>query len=290
MSSDTGVYLSAFMFVVAVIAVGFVIRSAFEEVQQRKQLEQFADELKNANKELLRLDSLRKEFFSFASHQLRQPLVIMKGYASLIYEGEYGEAPPDMRRAAKKIFDATDQLNLLVNNFLDVRAIEEGKMQYAFRVLDVAALVKGVVNDYATVAETRKLTLTFESSPEIIEGTVDQLKFKQVVQNLVDNALKYTPDGFVKVSVSEEGEKNIYITVADSGMGIEDDVLKSLFNEFMRDKAAVKKGIRGTGIGLYLIRKIVEAHGGEVWVTSEGVGKGAQFHIRLPHDIQRKEK
>ncbi|MFH1188860.1 MAG: ATP-binding protein [bacterium] len=281
MAPGTGTILSIFMFVIAVIAVGFVIRSAFDEIMQRKKLEQFAKKLEQANKDLLRLDTLRKEFFSFASHQLRQPLVIMKGYASLIYEGSYGEVAPEIKHASKKIEDAVDQLNLVVNNFLDIRSIEEGKMQYAFQVTDVVNIIRTVVADYKNVAESRKLALTFEASPEVIEGNVDPLKFKQVIQNLVDNSLKYTPTGYVHVSVTENDDHYIYITVSDSGIGMEESIIKILFQEFVRDKSAVKKGIRGTGLGLYFIKNIVESHKGEIWATSEGEGKGAQFHIKL---------
>jgi signal transduction histidine kinase len=281
MGPGIGIYMSVFMFVIAALAVAFAIRSALDEVHRRKELEEVAHRLEKTNAELQRLDKLRKDFFSFASHQLRQPLVVMKGYASLIENGEYGETPPKMKQAAKKIVTATDQLNLVVNNFLDLRAIEEGKMQYAFKIVDVADLVRSVVEEYKSVIEVKGLTITVKTTPEVIEGEVDVLKFRQVIQNLIDNAMKYTQAGSITVTVREEGGM-VEIVVRDTGMGMEKQLLKALFSEFVRDRSAVKKEIRGTGLGLYLIKKIIDAHKGKVWATSDGINKGSEFHILLP--------
>ena len=281
--SKTEIFIDVFLLAAMSGASFFAVRSAIADGEQRDELARTAAALEKANEELKRLDEVRKGFLSFVSHQLRQPLVIMKGYASLIREGEFGEASQELQHASKKIYDATEQMNLLINNFLDIRAVEEGKVDYSFKDTDVAKLVRDIVNEYRAVAEERGLDLSFDADPPVMEASVDALKFRQVVQNLIDNAIKYTKRGSVRVTVAEEGERAV-ITVEDTGVGIPDDLQTRLFEQFIRGKSATERGIRGTGLGLYFVKRMVEAHRGYVTVSSDGDEKGSRFLISIPKE------
>jgi signal transduction histidine kinase len=236
--------------------------------------------LKSANEKLQELDRLKTEFLSFASHQVKAPLAVMKGFATLILEGSYGPIGEKIHEVVFKIKASCDQMIALVNNLLDLRRLEEGKMQYDFAEVDLKDFVSQVVDELRPLAEQKKLELSFASEEGEIRAKVDLQKFKQVVQNFVDNAIKYTPAGWIKVELKKDGT-NALIAISDSGMGISTELLPKLFQQFSRDPQS-RKLIQGTGLGLYIAKQIVEAHSGSVEVQSAGTGTGSTFLVRIP--------
>jgi signal transduction histidine kinase len=136
------------------------------------------------------------------------------------------------------------------------------------------------VEDLRILAEEKKLQLTFESNLNEAFVKIDKVRFAQVIQNLIDNAIKYTPQGFVKVSL-EKKQNEILISVIDTGIGMSKELQQKLFGQFVRDPS-IKREIRGTGLGLYIAKYIVEAHHGKIWAESEGIGKGSRFFVSLP--------
>ncbi len=258
-----------------------LIRSVLKEVEQREKLEVLTKNLEAANERLKQLDKLKSEFLSFASHQVKSPMAIVKGYATLIADGTLGSASEEIKQTAKKIKDSADRLISLVNNLLNLRKIEEGKMEYNFETINIVELVENITKEFESLAKNKGLELTFDSSQKEIKGKIDSQKFSQVIQNFIDNAIKYTEKGWVKVSVGLNNENEILITVADSGRGISKELLPKLFEQFTRD-ASVKKEIQGTGLGLYIAKQIVLAHCGEILAESKGEGKGSKFVVRIP--------
>ena len=280
-------------FLVFLVIFGILlIRSVLKEVEQREKLEALTKNLEAANEKLKTLDRLKSEFLSFASHQVKSPMSIVKGYATLIFDGTLGPVSNEIKDIAKKIKNSADRLIGLVNNLLDLRKIEEGKMEFNFEKINVVEVVKNLVEEFKQLAKDKNLELTFESEKDEIKINLDVQKFSQVIQNLIDNAIKYTEKGGVKVSITngkERGAKSegqmtkdyVLITVADSGRGISKELASKLFEQFSRD-ASVKKEIQGTGLGLYIAKQIVLAHQGEIWAESEGEGKGSKFMVKLP--------
>lgn len=272
-SSTPTEYLFKAALLVFVIILGiFLIRSVHNEVRQR-------EELKTANEKLIQLDKLKSEFLSFASHQIRSPMTVVKGYASLIYDGTYGPVSDEIKRAAINIKESAERLISLVGDFLDLRKIEEGRMEYHFEKINLSKIVGGMVEDFKLIAKNKNLDLTFETPSGDIKVMADEQKLRQVIQNLIDNAIKYTDKGFVKVEL-KENDGSVLLSVMDSGRGISKELLPNLFQQFSRD-ASVKK-IQGTGLGLYIAREIVKAHKGEIWAESEGEGKGSVFKVAVP--------
>ncbi len=182
---------------------------------------------------------------------------------------------------ALNIKDSSDRLIILVNNFLDLRRIEEGRMEYHFEPADIVVIIKRISEEMKLLANNKNLALSFETNCDSIKSQIDVLRFSQIIQNLIDNAIKYTDKGWVKISVECLDKKEILISVSDSGKGISPEFKNQIFNQFSRDAATAKLS-QGTGLGLFIAKQIVEAHHGQIWVESEGEGKGSSFFIKIP--------
>lgn len=268
------------VFLLVVIFGTFLIKSVQREVEARQHIEILAKDLERANMRLQELDRLKSEFLSIASHQMRSPLTAIKGYASLILEGSYGTIAAGAHEAVDRIFKSVETMISVVENFLNISRIEQGSLKYEFANADVKTLAEEVVHELLPVAVERKLSLSFlaDHGPHIAK--IDSNKLKQVFVNLVDNALKYTPNGSVKVAVSRMGPR-IRVSVSDSGVGMTSQDIENLFKKFSRAKDASKVNTQGTGLGLYIAKEMVEANKGKIWAESKGKGRGASFIVEL---------
>lgn len=264
------------------LAFGIIlIRSVRKEVEQREKLEKLTKEFQAANEKLTELNKLKSEFLSFASHQIKAPMAVVKGFVSLIYDGNYGPVPETVKEKLIHIRHSVDDLLSLVGNFLDLRKIDEGRMEYNFSDVNISAMVKLMVEEFKMVAEKKNLQISFDCASEEIKAKADEEKIRQVFQNLIDNSIKYTPSGWIKVGIEVVGQDTILFSVRDSGIGISQELLPKLFEQFSRDPKAGKR-IQGTGLGLYIAKQMVEAHKGQIWAESEGEGKGSKFFVKLP--------
>jgi len=283
-----GVFLLIFSFGI------LLIKSVLKEVEQRERLEKLTKELEAANVRLTELDKLKSEFLSFASHQVKTPMSVVKGFAQLIYDGTYGPVSDQVKETAIKIKESADKMIGLVNNLLDLRKIEAGEFfkDLKFEDTDIVAFVNGMVEEFRIPATNKGLELKFESDKPLIKIKIDIQKIRQVIQNLIDNAIKYTDKGQIKVTVTDEGElihsnilqnvgmNSVVIAIEDTGRGMSKEMQKQAFERFTRDER-VKKEIQGTGLGLYIAREIVNAHHGEIWAESNGERQGSIFFVRL---------
>ncbi len=276
------------LLIATIISGIFLIRSVGKEIESREEIERLATDLSRANNRLQELDQLKSEFVSIASHQLRSPLTAIKGYASLILDGSFGKTPPAIHEAVDKMFQSCQSLVVMVEDFLNVSRIEQGRMKYEFETLDLEKVVKSVVDEQKPSAEHAHLSLTFSTDhlpPYFVKA--DLSKIRQVVLNLIDNAIKYTPKGSISVRLTKKrAERKIILAVADTGIGIDKETIPVLFSKFSRAKNANKVNVIGTGLGLYVVKEIVAGHKGEVWIESGGVGKGSTFFVELLEDSE----
>ncbi|MEK7586203.1 MAG: HAMP domain-containing sensor histidine kinase [Patescibacteria group bacterium] len=257
-----------------------LIKSVRKEVMQREQLQILSEQLFDANEKLKGLDKLKTEFLSLASHQLRSPLTAMKGYSSMLMEGDFGEINPKAKEAVERIFQSTMNLTKIVEDFLNVSKIEAGGMKYEMGTFSLSEIARDMSKDLSITAGQKGLKLNFESDSDT-DCTVngDREKVRQVVLNFIDNSIKYTKEGTVNVSVKKVSGKVIF-SVKDTGMGMTPEIKATLFQKFARgDGARMNTG--GSGLGLYLAKEIIEAHKGTVDVESDGPGKGSNFHFEL---------
>ncbi len=243
-----------------------VLYSAKKEIVQK---ERFGE----LNKRLTALDATKNEFLSFATHQLRSPLTSIKWGLASLKEGYSDET-------ADKLLATTDDLIGTVNDLLDISKIEQGGLVMKMEEFDLHDFVGRVVEEFRRTAENKGLRLAFTGDIVPCFVVADENKLRQVFVNLIDNAIKYTVKGDIKVVFRRVG-KTAEVSVWDTGPGIAAEELKDLFDKFLRG-AAGKASQGGSGLGLYLAKKIVEAHHGQMRAASPGVGRGSIFTVALP--------
>lgn len=286
-SSSLSDWLLNFL-ILALVSIfsAFLIQSVNREVKAREKIEKLAGDLKKANTRLLELDKQKSEFVSFATHQLRAPLTAMKGYASLIMEGEMGAVAKEVRDAVSRIYDSSKTLTNIVDDYLNISRIELGTMKYSFEILNLRELVESVIGELKPNIERTGLAFGFSTTPpdpkERFMIHADKDKLKQVVANIIDNSVKYTPKGSLEIFlVKNAPERKITFSVKDTGVGIAPEVMPKLFQKFIRADNANKQNIYGTGLGLFVAKEIVTAHKGRIWAESDGEGKGSTFYLEL---------
>ena len=170
----------------------------------------------------------------------------------------------------------------IVGDFLDISRIEQGRMVYEKSVFDIGELVKEAADELRPNIQSAGLTLELNVAENLnLKINADRGKIKQAIGNLIDNAIKYTVHGGIQVSIVEDNN-TVKIAITDTGVGIEEKEMSKLFNKFSRTKDANKTNVVGTGLGLYIAKKMTEAHGGDIKVSSGGLGKGTTFTIELP--------
>lgn len=260
-----------------------LIRAVLGEVKQREGLEGLADKLKTANKKLKALDEAKSNFISLASHQLRTPIAAIKGYLSMLLEGDFGHVSKEQQTVLQKNTQSIDQLNTLVSTFLDMSRIEAGRLSLDKQVIDLRDTLKAVVHGYHDAAHKKRLHLTLKLPKTPLTLEADQPRLREVFDNLVDNAIQYTPPGGQVEVKARALAKEITVTVADTGIGVNPAQRARLFDQYMRggdDVARIDPS--GAGVGLFIVKKLTEAHGGTVEVHSDGAGKGTTFVVSLP--------
>lgn len=284
--SPEELFFNGAIFGLTVLVGIFLIRSVFQEVYAREEIQLLADKLERANARLRELDQLKSEFVSIASHQLRSPLTAIKGYASLLLEGSFGKLSGSISEAVERIFESAKAMALSVEDFLNVSRIEQGRMKYDCTNTDLGTLTENVVKDLVPVAHNKKLFLKLQKPKEALLAYVDGGKIKQVLSNLIDNSIKYTEQGGIMVRLQRKG-RSIAISITDTGVGISKDAIPKLFDKFVRAKNANKVNVTGTGLGLYVAKQFIEAHQGSISVASPGEGQGSTFTITLPEVTQK---
>ncbi len=240
--------------------------------------------LEKTNTQLKELDLKKSEFISLATHQLRAPLTAMKGYSSMILDGTFGEIKnPGIEDAVNKISRSTIDLTMIVEDYLNISRIEQGNMRYYFSVIDLVYIIKNIIENVKNLAERKGLIINFnyDSSMEY-KVEVDEGKIKQVFLNIIDNAIKYTPEGQINIFISKTKNNNVLVKIEDTGVGISPEILPSLFNKYIRAPESSSINMLGTGLGLFVAGQILKGHNGRAWAESQGKDKGSKFYIELP--------
>lgn len=252
-------------------------------------VEEATAELRAAVDRLEELDELKSQFLSIASHELRTPITAVSGFAQLALRGvreRLGAASADaqgadlqrLMRQLTIIHDQSAKLGRLVRELLDVSRIQSGRLEFDLAPVDLADIAKTVVEQSQMTSPQFEYEVRTEG-PVVIMGDRDHLE--QVVANLVDNAVKYSPDGGpVRVRVWKEGDQ-ARLSIEDEGIGIPADQVTRIFELFFRTHEAEARRTPGLGLGLYITRGIVERHGGRIWAES-GAGKGTRVHVTVP--------
>ena len=247
----------------------------------RQEIAVATSRLRNSNRKLHKLDEAKDEFLSMASHQLRTPLTSVKGYLSMMLEGDAGKLSAVQRHFLSEAYQSSNNMVRIINDLLSVSRIQTGKFALDKTSVDVAKLVQEEAGTMVDSVVARDLKIAVNIDEGDYNTNADDLKLRQIVANLIDNALYYSnPRGMVAVNLSREGRKIVF-KVIDNGIGVPKDELPSLFTKFQRASNARKRRPDGTGVGLFLVKRVAKEHGGEVFVESQE-GKGSTFGFWIP--------
>jgi PAS domain S-box-containing protein len=228
------------------------------------------------------VERLKTEFVSLSAHQLRTPLSAIKWSLKMLLDGDLGEITEEQKNFIQKTYEANEKMIELINDLLDVTRIEEGRYLYKIELVEIDEVIKNIIDSLREVAKGKGVELKFEKTKEKLPKIkLDKEKIGLAIQNLIENAIHYNlPGGKVTVSLKRV-KKEVEISVSDTGIGIPKDQQKRIFSKFFRGSNAIKMETSGTGLGLYITKNIIEAHGGEIWFESEE-GKGTTFYFTLP--------
>lgn len=231
------------------------------------------------------VDRMKSEFISLASHQLRTPLSAIKTYTHMLSDGYMGELSGAQKSSLNTIIKASDRMNELISTLLNITRMESGTIAVSPKSVRLDSIAHDVVKELALMASDKSIRLSMHSRPKTgITITSDPLIIKEILSNLITNGIKYTPDkGEVSVMLRSRKD-NVLIEVYDSGWGIPKLSQEQIFSKFFRAHNIVKRETTGTGLGLYLVKGLVDALGGRIWFSSEE-GKGTSFFVSLPRTM-----
>jgi signal transduction histidine kinase len=241
---------------------------------------QAAQQLQTLNAELERASKAKSDFLASMSHELRTPLNSILGYTELILDEIYGEVPPKIRDVQERVQQSGRHLLGLINDVLDLSKIEAGRMELSPTEYSVQDIVDTVGSALRSLAAEKGLDFVTGAQADMPVAFGDGQRITQCLMNLAGNALKFTRRGRVEIWVECQGETLVY-RVSDTGIGIPQDQLDSIFAEFRQADPTITHAFGGTGLGLSITKKFVEMHGGRIWVESE-VGKGSTFFFSIP--------
>lgn len=237
-------------------------------------------ELEKAYNELKESDRLKDEFMNIAAHELKTPLVPIIGYINMLKDGSLGELTPEEKDSVEIISRNIERLKKLIEDILDISKLESGVMKFDMREIQIAEVIKNSVQDMQSLADKKglKLKMEIQDNLPLIKG--DKVRLTQVLTDLIDNAIKFTEKGEIVVIAKKKG-KDVWVCVKDTGIGIAKENIPKLFTKFYQVDSSLSRRYGGTGLGLAICKKIIEAHGGEIWVESKK-GKGSIFQFTIP--------
>ena len=275
-----------------VIAVQNALR--FEEIQAfnvtlQQKVEEATKLLRSSNEKLKALDETKDDFISMASHQLRTPLTAVKGYVSMVVEGDAGKISKQQKELLEQAFLSSQRMVYLISDLLNVSRLRTGKFVIENKPTQLASIVEAEVNQLQEAAKSNNQTLEYKKPASFPEMNLDETKIRQVIMNFMDNALHYTQKGgHITVSLKDT-DKSIEFIVEDNGLGIPKADQKHLFTKFFRAQNAKKARPDGTGLGLFMAKKVIIAQGGAVLFTSTE-GKGSTFGFTIPKHKPTQQK
>ena len=240
--------------------------------------------IENKNRELMALAEMKSEFISMVSHEIRTPLTIMKEFISILADEIPGELNKEQKDYLKSVHRNIKRLTVIINDLLDISKLEDGKMKFFKSVTDVPFLVRNILSSFEAEAQKQNVSLKTDLPKKMPKIFVDPDRITQVLTNIIGNALKFTPEKGSITAAAGPRDKHVEISITDTGPGIDKKDLGKVFERYKQAGRTARSKKKGTGLGLAIARKIVEMHGGEIWVESppRGLKKGSRFIFQLP--------
>lgn len=267
------------------LSLAFQNAKSYEEISQfnetlKQEIEKATSSLKQANRELKHLDKLKDEFVFIATHELKNPVTAMRGYLSLLQEGSFGQIPNQMKDAFNQLQASNQQLVELVNDLLQIARSEAKTLSIQTQPVDLTPIIESITQSLKPISDQKGLTIAYSFQADLPQVMADAQRVKEITNNLISNAIKYSDAG--TITISHEIEDGLLIThVADQGVGISHEDQTKLFTRFYRVEEEAAKGIPGTGLGLFIVKQLLEKMGGSIWLKS-AKGQGSTFSFSLP--------
>ncbi|MFN3411617.1 MAG: ATP-binding protein, partial [Exilispira sp.] len=268
----------------------------YEELEKTNQeLENTLKIIQEVNQKLILLNKMEENFVAISSHELRTPVVVVKGFIDLIADGAFGELNPKLFEIVKVLQININRLIKTIEDITNFANLKDGSSLTTLTEVDIVKFLESIFNEYAVKFAERKLSYHFESYVKNPMVYLEATLFTQAINNLISNAIKYTADlGSVTLGVVEE-ETQYKIYVRDTGIGIESQFLEKIFDKFftIQDSSHYFSGeyefmAGGKGLGLSIVKNIARIHQGNTWAESEGKNKGSTFYFTIPKDLKRK--
>ncbi|MDM8558737.1 hybrid sensor histidine kinase/response regulator [Candidatus Parabeggiatoa sp. HSG14] len=257
------------------------VKEALNTYLQNQKLAEYTDELEKNNQALIKLNQDKNEFLGIAAHDLKNPLSVIQGYAEMIIEDYDDMSKSEVVEVNHLILNSSRQMCELVRNLLDVNAIESGKINAELSRVDILPTVQILANTYSTRAKTKNISVQLHQQQNQYDAFVDKNTVHQILDNLISNAVKYSPHGkHINIRMRQLEEK-ICCEIQDEGTGLSTEDQQKLFSKFTRLTPKPTGKEHSTGLGLFIVKKLVEAMNGNVWCESE-LGKGTSFFVEFP--------
>jgi PAS domain S-box-containing protein len=262
-----------------------VTRNLTERKENEDNLRSANTLLQEQQKELRRLNESKDEFISLASHQLRTPATAIKQLLGLILEGFEGDVPQRIRNLLEKTYESNERQINIVNSLLKVAQVDSGKVILRKKPVDLNEIVTSLARQYTGVIEDKQQTISIELQHEPLIGYIDEHYYRMALENILDNASKYTESGGHITISSKIIDEQAVVSITDSGVGISPEDINSLFVKFNRIPNDLTHRVAGSGLGLYWVEKVIDLHQGVIKVHSE-IKKGTTFSVCVPKGIQ----
>ena len=241
--------------------------------------------LLKAKKDAEATNRAKNSFIMNMSHELRTPLNSVIGFSDLLLEGAFGPMNTKQAKYVNNILISGKSLLEIINNLLDISRLEAGEKTLKYEEVDVASLIGEVRMSLLSPSSVKKITVELKIDPSVGNIRADITKFRQILYNLVSNAIKFTPArGNVIISACKK-EGVLEVKVSDNGIGLSKESHEKIFMPFTQADSSAARGYGGAGLGLYIVRNFVDLHGGKIWVDSE-VGKGSTFTFTIPAELE----
>lgn len=259
-----------------------VTRDLTERKLHEEELISANQELEKQRSELVELNTVKDEFVSLVSHQLRAPATGVKQYLGMLLEGYAGALAPEQRKFIQNAYDSNDRQISMVNDLLQVVQVDSGRVVLTKIPTNIAALTKDVIKEQQNVFEARNQKINIiNKTKSVVFVDTDKMRLRMVIENLIDNASKYTPHGGTITAIVEVTKNEAKIHIQDTGVGIKKSEISKLFTKFSRIPNHLSQQVGGSGLGLYWAHKVIELHSGTITVVSKP-NVGSTFTIVLP--------
>ena len=272
-------------FLTAIIIIGAIGSYIFDNIRRRElrsriQLEEITEKLQETNEKLKTLDELKMQFFANINHELRTPLTLILAPLKSVLDGRMGKTSAVLKDTLETMQRNGYKLLKLINNLLDLTKFEGGKMRLKIEAVNITEFANDILQSVKPMADQKNIKLFFQHPPYDVNLSIDPDQFDKVLLNLLSNALKFTPENGKVTVYIEDTEKTVSLAVEDTGIGIPNEMLESIFDRFSQVDGSASRSHEGTGIGLSLAKEIVALHGGKIRADSNQ-GKGSRFSVEM---------